>query len=40
MQHFWRDNDHGAVWHPGPLFGAGITSPPVMIQGQYGMASE
>jgi C1A family cysteine protease len=40
MQHFWRDNDHGMPWYAGPVFGSGITSPPVMIQGQYGMATE
>ncbi|QKV95169.1 peptidase C1A [Streptomyces sp. NA02950] len=40
MQHWWRDNDHGMVWRPGPLFGSGIAGPPVMIQGQYGMATE
>ncbi|MFI8235591.1 C1 family peptidase [Streptomyces sp. NPDC085900] len=40
MQHWWRDNDHGGTWNPGPLFGSGIDSPPVMIQGQYGMATE
>jgi hypothetical protein len=41
MQHFWRDNDDGAMpWYAGPVFGSGITSPPVMIQGQYGMATE
>jgi C1A family cysteine protease len=37
MQHWWRDDDHGFVWHPGPVFGAGVHSPPCMIQGQYGM---
>jgi hypothetical protein len=40
MQHFWRDDDHGFVWHPGSLFGSGVSSPPCMIQGQYGMGSE
>jgi Papain family cysteine protease len=40
MQHWWRDNDHGMVWQPGPVFGSGISSPAVMIQGQYGMATE
>lgn len=40
MQHFWRDDDHGFVWHPGSSFGAGVSSPPCMIQGQYGMGSE
>ena len=40
LQHFWRDDDHGFVWHAGPVFGAGVHSPPCMIQGQYGMVSE
>jgi C1A family cysteine protease len=40
LQHFWRDDDHGFVWHAGPVFGAGVHSPPCMIQGQYGMGSE
>ncbi|MFE0510030.1 C1 family peptidase [Streptomyces sp. NPDC058964] len=40
MQHWWRDNDHGMAWNAGPVFGSGIASAPVMIQGQYGMATE
>ncbi|MDH6126503.1 hypothetical protein P3T39_003460 [Kitasatospora sp. GP82] len=40
MQHWWRDNDGGMVWNPGPVFGSGIDTPPVMIQGQYGMSTE
>ena len=40
LQHFWRDDDHGFVWHPGTIFGHGVSSPPCMIQGQYGMGSE
>jgi hypothetical protein len=40
MQHFWRDDDHGFVWHPGVTFGAGVASTPCMIQGQYGAADE
>jgi hypothetical protein len=40
MQHWWRDNDHGMAWNPGPSFGAGVSSPPCMIQGQYGMGTE
>jgi hypothetical protein len=40
MQHYWRDDDHGFVWHAGPAFGFGVSSPPCMIQGQYGMGSE
>jgi C1A family cysteine protease len=39
MQHFWR-NEATLTWKAGALFGAGITSPPVMIQGQYGMVDE
>jgi hypothetical protein len=37
MQHWWRD---GADWKSDQVFGANIKSPPVMIQGQYGMANE
>jgi hypothetical protein len=40
MQHWWRDNDNGMVWNPGPCFGAGVSTPPCMIQGQYGMGTE
>lgn len=40
MQHWWRDNDNGMVWNAGPAFGAGIGTPPCMIQGQYGMGTE
>jgi len=40
MQHWWRDNSHGMVWNQGPVFGAGISSPPCMIQGQFGMGTE
>jgi hypothetical protein len=39
LQHFWR-SEHDGVWHDGPTFGAGVASPPVMIQGQYGMHDE
>ena len=39
MQHFWR-NESNFSWNPGAVFGAGIASSPVMIQGQYGMANE
>jgi hypothetical protein len=39
MQHFWR-NEANFGWNAGAVFGAGITSPPVMIQGQYGMVNE
>jgi hypothetical protein len=40
MQHWWRDNDHGMVWHAGPEFGSGIGSPPCMIEGSYGAGNE
>jgi hypothetical protein len=40
MQHWWRDNDHGLVWHTGPEFGNGIGGPPCMIEGSYGAGSE
>ena len=40
MQHWWRDNDHGMVWHAGPSFGSGVKSPPCMIEGQYGEPDE
>jgi len=39
MQHFWR-NEADFSWHNGPTFGQGVSSPPVMIQGQYGMINE
>ena len=38
LRHFWRDSAFN--WHDGATFGAGIASPPVMIQGQFGMANE
>ncbi|HEY2667443.1 MAG TPA: C1 family peptidase [Actinomycetota bacterium] len=40
MQHWWRDDDHGNVWHPGPTFGANCSSAPCMIEGQFGMGTE
>jgi len=40
MQHWWRDNDHGMVWNPGPIFGKGCSSAPCMIEGEYGALSE
>ena len=40
MQHFWRDDIGGTGWHAGVTFGAGIASPPVMIEGQYGATDE
>jgi hypothetical protein len=39
MQHFWR-NEATLTWNAGGLFGAGVSSPAVMIQGQYGMINE
>ncbi|WKZ16788.1 MAG: C1 family peptidase [Candidatus Jettenia caeni] len=39
MQHFWR-NEMNMIWNAGAIFGSGITSPPVMIQGQYGIYDE
>jgi hypothetical protein len=39
MQHFWRTESTFA-WNAGPVFGVGVSSPPVMIQGQYGMSNE
>ena len=42
MQHWWRNDGGTNAWFVGGTFGAGISasSPPVMIQGQYGMANE
>jgi hypothetical protein len=40
MQHWWRDNDHGMVWGSTALFGSGISSPPCMIEGQFGASDE
>jgi len=39
MQHFWR-HEPTLTWHAGPVFGARVSSPPVMIQGQYGMRDD
>ncbi len=39
MQHFWR-HEPTFTWYPGATFGSGVFTPPVMIQGQYGMANE
>lgn len=39
MQHFWR-NGASFVWSAGAIFGSGVSSTPVMIQGQYGMQNE
>jgi hypothetical protein len=40
MQHFWRDDDHGNVWHSGVMFGSNVHSPPCMIEGQFGAGNE
>jgi Papain family cysteine protease len=40
LQHWWRDDDHGFVWHAGPTFAAKVSSPPCLIQGQFGMSNE
>jgi hypothetical protein len=41
MQHWWRNNDaSGLPWSPGATFGSNIKSPPCMIEGMYGSASE
>jgi hypothetical protein len=40
MQHFWREDDHTGNWYAGPVFGAGCSSGPCMIEGQYGAADE
>ena len=40
MQHWWRDDDSGNIWKPGLVFGAGVASPPCMIEGQYGASDE
>jgi C1A family cysteine protease len=40
MQHWWRDDDHGFVWNPGATLGSGVSSPPCMIEGQYGANDE
>jgi hypothetical protein len=39
MQHFWR-HEPTFTWNADGIFGAGVSSPPVMIQGQYGMGDE
>ncbi len=36
MQHWWRDDDHGNVWAASATFGAGVDSPPCMIEGEFG----
>ncbi len=41
MQHWWRaDATVAKNWTGDQSFGSGISSPPCMIQGQYGMANE
>jgi hypothetical protein len=40
MQHWWRDNDHGMTWNAGPTFGSGVSSPPCMVEGQFGASDE
>jgi hypothetical protein len=43
MQLFWRNNDipGNKTWTAGEIFGSGIaSSPPCMIQGNYGTANE
>jgi hypothetical protein len=40
MQHWWRDNDGGNVWHAGPLFGAHVISPPCMVEASFGERDE
>lgn len=40
MQHWWRDNDHGMEWRSSAEFGAGVASPPCMIEGSYGANDE
>jgi hypothetical protein len=40
MQHWWRNDAQGNVWAVGGTFGSGVSSPPCMIQSQFGMADE
>ena len=42
LQHWWRNDAGNMGWNAGAIFGAGISasSPPCMIQGQFGMANE
>jgi hypothetical protein len=40
MQHWWRNNDSGMTWNIGASFGSGISSPPCMIEGQFGASDE
>ncbi len=40
MQHYWRNDGGNMAWTGTTPFGAGVQSPPCMIQGQYGMGNE
>ncbi len=40
MQHWYRDDDGNTGWHAGPTFGAGCSSGPCMIEGQFGAVNE
>ncbi len=40
MQHWWRNDDSGNVWTAGETFASGVSSPPCMIEGQYGASDE
>jgi hypothetical protein len=40
MQHWWRDDDNGFIWKLRDTFGTGISSPPCMIEGQFGATDE
>ena len=40
MQHWWKDVNGDGQWHNGPTFGVGVSSPPCMIEGQYGATDE
>jgi C1A family cysteine protease len=40
MQHWSRNNDAGGAWAADATFGTGVSSPPCMIEGQYGASDE
>ncbi|HLI56828.1 MAG TPA: C1 family peptidase [Actinomycetota bacterium] len=40
MQHWWRHDNADWSWVASTSFGAGVQSPPVLIQGEYGMPNE
>jgi Papain family cysteine protease len=40
MQHWWRNDGGNMAWSGDQTFGSGVSSPPCMIQGQYGMNNE